>query len=299
MQQYNKISEKTLNIEGRNINIFSTDGDNIDVNVVNEFGNEWLKFNEFSADEIEKIGNEYFDILDEKMINENTYAIDIGCGSGRWSKYLAQRVRFVEAIDPSSSVIAASHLLKNINNIRITKASVETIPFNDETFDFGMSVGVLHHIPNTEKAMIDCVKKIKRGGYFYCYLYYNIENRGFVFKVLFFLSTLLRRFVSNLPSKSKKIFADILAVSIYMPFVIFSRILITLNLEKVAKKIPLNYYTDKSFYIIRNDSLDRFGTSLEQRFSKKQVYDMMGKCGLVDIKIGENAPYYRAVGRKP
>lgn len=45
-------------------------------------------------------------------------------------------------------------------------ASTDNIPFNDETFDFGMSIGVLHHIPNTQKALRDCVKKIKMGDTF-------------------------------------------------------------------------------------------------------------------------------------
>jgi 2-polyprenyl-3-methyl-5-hydroxy-6-metoxy-1,4-benzoquinol methylase len=35
-----------------------------------------------------------------------------------------------------------------------------------EPFDFAMSIGVLHHIPNTQKAMNNCVKKVKLGGYF-------------------------------------------------------------------------------------------------------------------------------------
>ena len=67
-------------------------------------------------------------------------------------------------------------MLGNKKNVHITKASVDTIPWADETFDFGMSIGVLHHIPNTRQAMIDCVKKIKKGGNFYVYLYYRFDD---------------------------------------------------------------------------------------------------------------------------
>jgi SAM-dependent methyltransferase len=61
-------------------------------------------------------------------------------------------------------------------------------PWDDETFDFGMSIGVLHHIPDTKQALINCVKKIKKGGHFYVYLYYRFDNRGFLFKATFYLS---------------------------------------------------------------------------------------------------------------
>jgi hypothetical protein len=62
--------------------------------------------------------------------------------------------------------------------------------------------------------------------------------------------------------------------------------------------LPLSYYHNKSFFIIRNDSLDKFGTSLEQRFSKKEVGDLMANCGLEDIIISTGAPFYHTVGRK-
>ncbi|MFX8809228.1 class I SAM-dependent methyltransferase, partial [Acinetobacter baumannii] len=89
------------------------------------------------------------------------YGIDIGCGTGRFTKFLSDRIGFIEAIDPSEAIFVADKLLSEIQNVRLSMASTDNIPFNDETFDFGMSIGVLHHIPNTQKALRDCVKKIK------------------------------------------------------------------------------------------------------------------------------------------
>ncbi len=107
--------------------------------------------------------------------------IDIGCGSGRWTDYFVDKAGFIEAIDSSDAILVADKMLGAKDNVRITKASVDTIPWNDETFDFGMSIGVLHHIPDTKQALINCVKKIKKGGHFYIYLYYRFDNRGFLF----------------------------------------------------------------------------------------------------------------------
>jgi SAM-dependent methyltransferase len=298
IQAFNKEPLQVVTAKHKNIHVFSTDGRNIDLEVVNTFGDEWLKFQDYSDTDIHSLAIMYFDILDDTIINKNTYALDIGCGTGRWTKYLSGRIGFMEAIDPSNAVFAADYLLEKVDNVRISKASIENIPFDDNTFDFAMSIGVLHHIPDTQNAMVDCVKKVKKGGYFYCYLYYNFDNRSFFFKLFFHASTLIRKVVSNMPGGLKKISCDILAVLTYMPFILVARFFNWLGLKGIAKKIPLSDYANKSFFIIRNDTLDRFGTKLEQRFSKKQVQEMMEKSGLENIVISEASPYYHALGKK-
>jgi hypothetical protein len=49
---------------------------------------------------------------------------------------------------------------------------------------------------------------------------------------------------------------------------------------------------------MRTDALDRFGTQLEQRFSRAEVESMLKKAGLVDIKFSNQIPYWCAVGFK-
>ena len=208
------------------------------------------------------------------------------------------KVNFIEAVDPSDAVFAADKLLGESSNVRITNASINTLPWPDETFDFGMSVGVLHHIPNTQSALDACVKKIKKGGHFYVYLYYKLDNRGILFRSLFYCADLLRRVVSKLPSAAKKTACDILAVVAYMPFILLTRFLLLLGYKKSAQKIPLSAYANKDFYIIRNDSLDRFGTRLEQRFTKPEIEAMMLRSGLGNIKFGENSAFWHAIGQK-
>lgn len=244
---YNTDPIKYIKATNRDIAIFSTEGENIDAEVVESFGDEWLKFHDFSDEIIHDIAKEYFDLLNDTIVNKTTYAIDIGCGTGRWTKYLTEKVGFVEAIDPSNAIIAADKLLGKTENVRLSKASTETIPFADETFDFAMSVGVLHHIPDTQQAMKDCVRKVKKGGYFYCYLYHNLETRGWWFKTLYWLSNQLRKVVCKLPSKLKRFVCDVLAIVIYMPLVLWVRLLVLIGLRKIAVKMPLSAYNNKSF----------------------------------------------------
>ena len=298
-KSFNQSTTRIVSAGFNEIHCFDeSDGKNIDQSVVDSFGEEWAKFHEFDDIEIDRLGKMYFDIINDKMVNKNTYAIDIGCGTGRWSKYLLDKVGFMEAVDPSDAVFVADKLIGPANNIRLSKASTDNIPFNDETFDFAMSVGVLHHIPDTQKAMNDCVKKVKTGGYFYVYLYYDLENKGFIFKTILKIVTAMRKLISSLPAIIKKIVCDFIAVSVYMPVILTGRLLINLGLSKMANKLPLNMYQNQPFYIIRNDALDRFGTSLEQRFSRREVQSMMENAGLTEIIIATTLPYWHAVGKR-
>jgi hypothetical protein len=49
---------------------------------------------------------------------------------------------------------------------------------------------------------------------------------------------------------------------------------------------------------MKNDALDRFGTPLEQRFSKTEIVRMMECCGLKNIIVSEKEPYWHAIGQK-
>lgn len=274
-------------------------GENIDLTTVHSFGEEWKAFHQFKDEEIKKIGDTYFDIVTDDMVGQDKIAADFGCGTGRWSKYFHNRVGAVAAIDPSEAVLAAGELLSGVNNIQLYKASIDKLPFPDNYFDFGFSLGVLHHIPDTQKAMNACVEKIKPGGHFLVYLYYSLDNRGFLYKTLFAVSNVIRRIVSRMPDGLKKFTCNAMAVFFYMPFVLFSRFLKVLGVSKrIRSRIPLHSYEATSFYIIRNDALDRFGTPLEQRFSRTQIQEMMETAGLINIKFSEQAPYWHAVGQK-
>jgi ubiquinone/menaquinone biosynthesis C-methylase UbiE len=232
------------------------------------------------------------------MLNPNSYAIDIGCGTGRWTKYLKAKAGFIEAIDPSEAIFVADKLIGPADNVRLSKASIDNIPFPDETFDFAMSIGVLHHIPNTQKAMKDCVKKVKIGGYFYTYLYYDFENRGPLFKLLFRAVNGIRKVTSSLPMKPKKAVCDLLAVTVYLPVVQAGRLLKRIGLKKLAAQMPLAHYQNQTFLWMRTDALDRFGTTLEQRFSRKNIEDMMHNAGLSEIKFSDGLPYWHVVAKR-
>ena len=80
-----------LSHNGFPIASFDIGGPNLDEEIVGSFGSEWKRFSWFSDEAIEVAGKEYFDIVPSDVLAKVKHALDAGCGSGRWSRYLSSR----------------------------------------------------------------------------------------------------------------------------------------------------------------------------------------------------------------
>lgn len=263
------------------------------------FGSEWDRFDqsELTAGELDAMFRTYFDIFPWGKLPESAEGFDMGCGSGRWAKLVAPSVGILNCIDPSEQALAvAARNLGSHGNVRLLHASVETAPLKNGTQDFGYSLGVLHHIPDTLAALKACTRLLKRGAPFLLYLYYRFDNRPWWFRALWRASDFLRGRISKLPEGGKALATDLLAASVYWPL---SRL--AFLVERVGlnpSPLPLSFYRNSSFYTLRTDSRDRFGTPLEQRFTRTEIEAMMRAAGLDQIRFSEKEPFWVAVGVK-
>jgi SAM-dependent methyltransferase len=66
------------------------------------------------------------------------------------------------------------------------------MPFPAQLLDFAFSLGVLHHVPDTQKAICTIAEKLKRGAPFLIYLYYAFDNRPSWYRALWAMSNSIR-----------------------------------------------------------------------------------------------------------
>lgn len=271
---------------------------NIDQKTVTSFGDEWSRFDQSDLPEAESraIFERYFSTFPWESLPADAVGFDMGCGSGRWARWVAPKVGKLHCIDPSSAIEVAKQTLAGIPNVEFHKSSVDDGCLPVASQDFGYSLGVLHHIPDTQAALRSCVQMLKPGAPFQLYLYYAFDNRSASFRAVWKASDLVRRVISTMPPRLKHLSANFLAASVYFPLARSAALIEMMGLG--VTWLPLSFYRDKSFYTMRTDSRDRFGTPLEQRFSRAEIEKMMNAAGLHDIRFSEAEPYWCAVGRK-
>lgn len=272
---------------------------NIDPRTVAGFGEEWAAFDQSKLDDAEwqRLFERYFSIFPFDELPPAAEGFDLGCGSGRWAAGIAPRVGKLHCIDPSEKALAVARSnLAGRGNVQFHAAAADSIPLDDESQDFGYSLGVLHHIPDTMAALRSSAAKLKPGAPFLVYLYYDLEQRPGWFRSLWRASDLVRRQISRLPFPQRKLLTDAIAASVYWPLARLARTAERLGVG--VRDLPLSSYRNLSFYTMRTDALDRFGTALEQRFSKEQIRAMMESVGLGDIRFSDKEPFWIACGRK-
>lgn len=272
---------------------------NVDERTVAGFGDEWSRFDQaaLSDDARTTIFADYFSIFPWERLPDQPRGMDLGCGSGRWAAVVAPRVTELLAVDASEEALSvAERNLSGDDNVRLVHASVDDLPVEDDSLDFAYSLGVLHHVPDTPAAISSLVSKLKPGAPCLLYLYYAFDNRGPWFRTLWRASDWIRRRVSIMPHGLRFWVSQLLAVLVYWPLARSARLLDRLNLLPDAW--PLAYYRAKPFYVMRTDALDRFGTRLEQRFTREEITEMMNDAGLMDITFSDHEPYWCAVGIK-
>jgi SAM-dependent methyltransferase len=270
---------------------------NLDPKTVAGFGDEWSEYDQTgaAAGELEHFFDIYFSVFPWESLPDGAVGFDLGCGSGRWARLVAPRVGKLHCIDASEKALAvARRNLAGSDRCEFHCASVDSIPLPDGSMDFGYSLGVLHHVPDSEAGIRSCVAKLKEGAPFLLYLYYRFDNRPAWYRTLWRASELLRAVISRLPHAAKVPVTRVIAGTVYFPLARSSALLEKAGVH--VDGVPLSAYRDSSFYTMATDALDRFGTRLEKRFTAAEIRGMMERAGLADIRFSDAEPFWCAIG---
>ena len=193
---------------------------NLELKTVAGFGREWDHFDQSKlvGDEYDDLFSAYFGIFPFDQLPKGAEGFDLGCGSGRWAAGVAPRVGKLHLIDPAEQALdVARKRLAGAGNVVFHLAPADAIPLADGSQDFGYSLGVLHHIPNTGRALADAVRKLKPGAPFLLYIYYKLENRPAWFRLVWHGTDAVRRVISRLPFPVARGITSAIAGTVYWP----------------------------------------------------------------------------------
>lgn len=270
---------------------------NVDPAIVEHFGQDWARFSQrdgWNTDRLREVFESYFEPLPPGVLNSDAIACDFGAGSGRWAMFVAGMVRHLYVLEPSAVALeVAKENLAGQRNVTFIDEPIGGRSTPTGELDLAYALGVLHYVPDPERALVDIQASLKPGGYFLGYAYYALDDRPGWYRTIWRLADRARRTITEMPHRPKRLVTDGIAAIVYWPLARLARVATALGMS--ASKIPLSQYADKNFYVMRNDAMGRFGARFEHRFSRSAIIDLVTRAGFdpTTLVFSEHDPHWR------
>lgn len=111
-----------------------------------------------------------------RISGQEMRVLDLGCGIGFWTVELAMRgIRNIVAADLTQIALEITRLRCEKFDVRadFKEENAEALSFSDDTFDHVNCQGVIHHTPDTQKAISEIARVLKPGGTASISVYYR------------------------------------------------------------------------------------------------------------------------------
>lgn len=240
------------------------------------FGYEWTHFDRMQPED-EGYFREYFASVDVEMLRD-CVALDAGCGKGRYTRFAANYVRAVAALDGSEAVTAAVRNLAELPNVAVVKADLRDAPFFPGSFDFISCLGVLHHLPDPQQGFDVLVRLLAPGGRLLIYVYSRPGSPG-VRAFALEGARILRLVTVRLPHRLTRALAAPIALCLYVAVVVPGSIGERVGLAALAR-LPLVAYRKRPLRSLWLDTFDRLSAPLERRYVWPEIRSWFEKAGL-------------------
>lgn len=105
---------------------------NLDIKTVEGFGEEWTHYDQSNLPEAELVEwfSRYFNLFPFEYLTKESIGADLGCGSGRWAKFIAPRVHKLYCVDASDAALAvAKKILLSKQMLIISRHQLIISPF--------------------------------------------------------------------------------------------------------------------------------------------------------------------------
>ena len=224
-------------------------------------------------------------------------AIDIGCGNVQWSRQVSQRVSELHCIESNEYTInAAQRSLAESGNIRFHLARDGVLPLEDNSMDFGYSLGSWNYSSDGAVSLRAVVAKLKPGAPFLAHLPYALDNQPVWYLWLWAHAYWFRKIFSPLPLSCRRLIWDLIAILVYFPLARTAKILETFGVN--LHSFPLSAYRNRSFQDMKTAARTRFGALLDKRFALSEVKATMEQAGLESIQVSPDAPFWCVIAYK-
>jgi SAM-dependent methyltransferase len=170
--------EREYKIQNYIPRIFESSCDEPVTRTVQNFGEQWTRFNEMHDTYREQFLDWVYPLTEQDF--KGKIVLDAGCGMGRLLNFAAKfGASEAIGIDLSSAVDTAYPALMHMPNVHVVQCDILKPPFS-KSFDLFYSIGVLHHMPDPEAGFKSLCNLLRPGGIANAWVYGHEGNEWLV-----------------------------------------------------------------------------------------------------------------------
>ncbi len=223
--------------------------------------------------QVRTIDYELINYITKKLAFKQTIvAADIGCGDGRYSIKLIEKLRnrlSLTCVDVNYEMLQQiSKISSNIQNLQTKQAIAEELPFADNSLDCIFSFNAIHHFKINEFAK-ECNRVLKNNGVLFIYTRLKEQNE----------SNIWCKFFPDFSKKENRLF-DIQSLtkhisnqtSLNLTSTEFFEHKRSSDIQTLVSKAEKKHYSTFSLYTVSEfeKSLGKFKQNIYQNFSNPE-----------------------------
>ena len=260
------------------------------------FGYQWTVFSEMVVDFRENF-LQYIAPLDESFF-PGKRGLDLGCGFGRHIYNAAKFGAEMVGVDISEAIESTRVNTEGMPNVHLVQANVYNLPFRPGVFDFAYSIGVLHHLPEPEKAFQCVVDLVKPRGSVFIWVYSN--SRRYVNFVLESARALTTRSPKPVQQFLSFAFASVDYAGFILPYRIAARLPIVGPVARRFGLPRLKVYGEYPFQVVYADWFDRLAAPIRFYYDADAMKGWLARANLNHTVISSTGLFgWRAYGERP
>ncbi|HUI04012.1 MAG TPA: class I SAM-dependent methyltransferase [Acidimicrobiales bacterium] len=259
------------------------------------FGFEWNTFDDVREEDAQ-FATVYFRDVDFDSLRGKT-GVDVGCGKGRYTRFLAPHLDGLVALDGSRAVEAAARNLREFPNVLVVRADLQRAPVSPGSVDFVTCLGVLHHLRDPRQGFAVLVRMLAPGGRLLVYLYSRPASAGARAAALA-AARWLRAVTVRLPHRVLRVVSAPVAAVLYLGVVRLGALGERLGVGPLAG-LPMAGYRGKPFRSLLLDTFDRLSAPVEHRYVWDELAPWFAEEGLEVQAVREEAGWFVLARRPP
>ena len=254
------------------------------------FGKQWRNYNKVQIDSFNnfKISKNFLKkiIFSEIEYLKGKNILEIGCGAGRFTEYLAPLSNICVSTDLSSAIYY--NVAKNSKNLFLVKADFLKLN-SKKKFDVVICRGVLQHTPNPLQSILKLYEFIDKKGIVFFDIY-SMPKIGFLHPKYFFWRPLIKKFFTyeNFEIFLKKNIKILLYIKRKIKYVFFNSNFISdmfIPVWDYKDKLILNEKQLEDWAIL--DTVDGIYAKYDNPINNKKLLKFLKKNNINLLKINK------------